>query len=206
MYQIALIAGITWLAVISPGPDFAMIARNSVTFGRPAAIGAALGIAAGVQVHVLLAVFGLALLERRAPATIDVIQVAGAAFLIWMGVRTATSTTPPGPAAGGGGDRALGAGVATGFLTNALNHKTFLFVASLFSQVVDAGLSHWGKLAIGLFISASHFAWFAFVAVFLTRDATRAWAHARFAIINRVIGSVLVLLGIGVAARYVLAP
>jgi threonine/homoserine/homoserine lactone efflux protein len=62
MNELFAVAAITVLAVVSPGPDFAMVTRNSYSFGRKNGLTAALGIACGVQVHVFYTVFGIAVI------------------------------------------------------------------------------------------------------------------------------------------------
>lgn len=67
MHELLAVATITILAVISPGPDFAMITRNGYSFGRKTGLISALGIAAGVQVHVVYTVLGVAILITQSP-------------------------------------------------------------------------------------------------------------------------------------------
>lgn len=84
------------LAVASPGPDFALIVRQSLRYGRATAVRSALGIGCGVAVHAGYSVWGLGVLVRDSPAAFALLKIAGAAYLAWMGVRawyTAGSTT-----------------------------------------------------------------------------------------------------------------
>ncbi|HBD34866.1 MAG TPA: lysine transporter LysE, partial [Cupriavidus sp.] len=86
--ELLAVAAITLLAVISPGPDFAMVTRNSYLFGRRTGLLCALGIALGVQVHVAYTMFGVSLLVRHAHGLLSIIKLAGAAYLIWIGIQT----------------------------------------------------------------------------------------------------------------------
>lgn len=61
MNELIAMAAMTILAVISPGPDFAMVTRSSYAYGTKIGLLAALGIAFGVQVHVFYTVFGVTL-------------------------------------------------------------------------------------------------------------------------------------------------
>ncbi len=133
------VASITLLAVISPGPDFAMVTRNSYLFGRRTGLLCALGIALGVQVHVCYTMFGVAMLIEHAHGWLTAVKLLGAAYLIWIGIKTLTQPH----AADGGYTRGAQASsnwasLRMGFLTNALNPKTTLFVVSTYTQVVDA--------------------------------------------------------------------
>jgi threonine/homoserine/homoserine lactone efflux protein len=89
MNALPLIFGITWLAVISPGADFAMISRNSFLHGRRAGMLAALGIAISCWFHVFYAVFGLTVMERLFPHLLNIVKIAGAAYLVYVGAATA---------------------------------------------------------------------------------------------------------------------
>lgn len=89
MDQLPFIFGITLLAVVSPGADFAMISRNSFLYGRRAGIMAAVGIALSCWFHVFYAIFALAVVQRLFPNILDVIKIAGAGYLIYIGAKTA---------------------------------------------------------------------------------------------------------------------
>lgn len=196
MSHLFLILPVIWLAVISPGADFAMISRLSFIDGRRAGILAALGIALGCWLHITYAVFGLGVVARLFPQFLTVLKVAGALYLIWLGWTMATAkalTTAVEQASARNRRRPL----ATGLLTNALNPKTSIFVISLYAQAVGPDTPLAAKLGYGAIISLSHFAWFASVAFFLSRPSIRAWVLARQQLVNRVIGSVLILLGVG---------
>lgn len=83
-----------------------------------------------------------------------------------------------------------------GFLTNALNPKTLPFVVATYSQVVQADNALATHFAYGVFMSAAHAVWFSLVAVFFSADALRQRLLARQKVIDRVIGSLLIGLGI----------
>ena len=78
---------ITIFAVISPGPDFAMVSRNSLSLSRRAGILTAFGIGAGVLVHVSYTLLGIGVLIRETPALFDILKLVGAAYLVWLGAK-----------------------------------------------------------------------------------------------------------------------
>ena len=137
MNELIAVATITVLAVISPGPDFAMVTRNSYAFGSRIGLFSALGIACGVQVHVFYTMFGIAVLIVESPTLFMAMKIIGASYLIFLGYKSLTnktkltfeetSTIAPSPAAA----------FSMGFLTNALNPKTMLFVIATYTQVVQ---------------------------------------------------------------------
>ncbi|MFJ6798326.1 LysE family translocator [Streptomyces sp. NPDC091268] len=197
MTEVIAVAVITLLAVISPGADFAMVVRNSYLYGRPTGLFAAAGVAAGVLVHVSYTMLGVGLLIASSTALFTAIKLAGAAYLVWIGVRTFRTRaevtvdleskprlTP------------LGA-MRSGFLTNVLNPKTTLFVVSTFTQVVDPQTGLWQQAGYGLFMAAAHLGWFSAVALFFSDSRLRERMLKAQKALNRTIGSVLVGLGVG---------
>lgn len=200
MLHLFLTLPIIWLAVISPGADFAMISRVSCIDGRRAGLMAALGIALGCWLHIAYAVFGLGIAARVFPHFLAVLKVAGALYLIWLGWTMAKAGSTAGATAAeadGATVRRGGRGpLTTGLLTNALNPKTSVFVVSLYAQAIAADTPLAVKLGYGAVISLSHLAWFAAVAMFLSSPPIRSWVMARQHVANRIIGTVLILLGI----------
>ncbi|AOY95207.1 lysine transporter LysE [Cupriavidus sp. USMAA2-4] len=194
--EVLAVAAITVLAVVSPGPDFAMVVRNSYRHGRRAGLLGALGIALGVQVHVFYTMFGVTLLMQHAHGLLYVVKLLGAAYLVWIGIQTWRRPPPAGPVRQEPEALPARAALRMGFLTNALNPKTTLFVVSTYTQVVDAQTPLPAQFGYGLFMSAAHLAWFSLVACCFAAPALRValLRHAR--LLDRCIGSALVSLGL----------
>ncbi|UFR04671.1 LysE family transporter [Streptomyces sp. Go40/10] len=199
MTEVLAVAVITVLAVIAPGADFAMIVRNSYLYGRRTGLFAAAGVAAGVLVHVSYTMLGVGLLIASSTFLFTVIKLIGAAYLVYIGVRTfrtrgevevdlehKATLTPL-------------AALRTGFLTNVLNPKTTLFVVSTFAQVVSPGTPVWRQAGYGLFMSLAHLLWFGVVALFFSQERMRTLMLRAQKVLNKAIGSVLAGLGISLA-------
>lgn len=195
MNEILAVALITMLAVISPGPDFAMVTRNSFLHGRKAGLTAALGIACGVQIHVFYTVFGIALLIVQSPRLLFAMKLLGAAYLIYIGIKSFTNKNRVDLNAGVGTSERLLSIFRMGFLTNALNPKTMLFVVSTYTQVVKPDSSLVTNFAYGLFMSFSHWAWFSLVAIFFSAEMLRQKMLSKQIVLDRVIGAALMILG-----------
>ncbi|MFJ5720217.1 LysE family transporter [Streptomyces sp. NPDC093149] len=196
MTEIVAVAVITVLAVISPGADFAMVVRNSCLYGRTTGLLGAVGVAAGVLVHVTYTMLGVGLLIASSTALFTAIKLVGAAYLVHIGVRTFLARDDLGIDLDSKPRLTRLAALRTGFLTNALNPKTTLFVVSTFTQVVGPTTGLWEQAGYGLFMSVAHLGWFGLVALFFSnarlRTAMLRWQKA----LNRVIGTVLVGLGV----------
>lgn len=196
--ELIAVALFTVLAVISPGPDFAMVTRASYAFGRRSGLLAALGIACGVQVHVLYTVLGISVLVQHSPTLFLLMKVLGAGYLIYLGYSSLTNT------------RRLSleneviprarSSFFSGFLTNALNPKTLLFVVSAYTQVVGPDSSLGQQFGYGLFMSVAHWVWFSLVALGFSSASLRRVMIDRQRLVDRVIG--VALLGLGVTVLF----
>jgi RhtB (resistance to homoserine/threonine) family protein len=192
MYAVMLI---TLLAVISPGPDFAMITRNSYAFGRRIGLMSAIGIAAGVQVHVLYTALGIAALITSSPPLLIAIKITGAAYLIYLGVTTFITKAKPLDIESASMEMTQWDAFKMGFLTNALNPKTMLFVVATFTQILHPFSPLHSYIFYGLFISLAHWVWFSFVAVFFSHNILRHKMLRHRRVLDCTIGSALVALG-----------
>jgi RhtB (resistance to homoserine/threonine) family protein len=199
MTEMVAVAVITVLAVIAPGADFAMIVRNSYLHGRRTGLFAALGVAAGVLVHVTYTMFGVGLLIASSTFLFTLIKLIGAAYLIYVGVRTFRTGEGVEIDLTGSTELTPLAALRTGFLTNVLNPKTTLFVVSTFAQVVGPGTPVYQQVGYGLFMSLAHLLWFGVVAVFFSHDRMRTLMLRGQKVLNKVIGSVLAGLGVSLA-------
>ena len=187
------------LAVSSPGPDFAIVVRQSLAFGRGAGVWTAAGIGCGIFFHVAYGLFGLNWLTQRYPQSLTVLGIAGALFLLWLGSQAIRARPLPEtaeelpPAQAGDAAKFFGIGV----LTNVLNPKAVLFFVALFTAVVTGPVSTTLKVALGVWIPLATFGWFAFVATMLGSAATRRKLRHVAHWIDRAMGVVLLALGAG---------
>jgi RhtB (resistance to homoserine/threonine) family protein len=197
MAELIAVVLITTLATISPGPDFAMVTRNSYLHGRNAGLLAALGIAFGVQLHVFYTMFGIGLIITNSPALFAMIKIVGALYLMLIGWQTFRNKARLVIDLHAEVPVSRWQVLLNGFLTNALNPKTTLFVISTYTQVVQAGTPLPIQFGYGLFMSVIHFIWFALVALFFSQQAFRSRMISHQNVINKLIG--LVLMGLGVS-------
>lgn len=196
MTELIAVVTITLLAVISPGPDFAMVSRNSLLLSRRAGIFTACGIGAGVLIHVIYTLIGVGVLIQQSPWLFNLLKGIGAAYLIYLGftlLRNATHhdaapTTTPAAISD------LDA-LKTGFLTNALNPKTTIFIVSLFMQVVSPHTAFGVQIGYGLFIAAVHVFWFAAVALLFSAPGVNARFLRLRRGIDRTFGGLLIVFG-----------
>ena len=198
MLELFTVATITILAVISPGADFAMVTRNSMMLSRRAGMLTAAGVALGVLVHVAYSLLGVGLVISRSILLFSLIKYLGAAYLVYLGVTMLRARAEVSGVVKVGALSDFGA-LRIGFLTNATNPKTTLFVVSLFTQVISPQTPLSIQLGYGAFMSLAHLLWFMLVAcAFSSAPAQRMVATARHHV-ERAIGGVLVCLGLTLA-------
>lgn len=183
------------LAVASPGPDFALVLRQSVAHGRRTAVWTSLGIASAILVHVAYALLGLGLLIRGSEFGFSVVKYAGAGYLAWIGIQAlrarpapdagadAAETAPPAPA--------QRSAFVTGFLTNVLNPKATLFFMSLYALVVSHQTPKAVQAAYGVWMALATAAWFCLVSVLFTHEHVRRRFRRHGHWIDRALGVVL---------------
>jgi RhtB (resistance to homoserine/threonine) family protein len=208
--QFAKLAVAHMLAVASPGPDFAMVVRQSLAHGRRAAVWTSIGIGSAILVHVTYALLGIGLLLRTYPIAFTAVKFAGAGYLAWIGAkalisppRRELSAAPDGAEAdlSRAAEPTARAAWTTGFLTNLFNPKVTLFFVAIFASLVDPATPKVIQGAYGVWMSIATMAWFALVSLFFTRVEIRRAFLKRGHWIDRAMGVVL----IGLAAALALA-
>ena len=133
---------------LTPGPDMLYVAARAAAEGRAAGVASTLGIATGTLVHIALVAFGLTALLAAVPVAYTAVRLAGAAYLVYLGVRTLLRP-------GGLTERALTpasrwAVFRQGVLTNVLNPKVALFFLAFLPQFVDPARGSAGLQVLGL--------------------------------------------------------
>jgi threonine/homoserine/homoserine lactone efflux protein len=137
--------------LLTPGPAVLYIVARSVAQGRAAGLVSVLGIHLGTIVHVAAAAVGLSALLVSSALAFAIVKYLGAAYLVWIGVRTLTAKDPD-PEAPAVPAEPLHRSFRDGFVVNLLNPKTAIFFLAFLPQFVDParGALHWQILVLGL--------------------------------------------------------
>ena len=135
--QIWLFISIAVLLAVTPGADMALVMRNTLVGGRPAAWQTVLGIEAGVVVHAAASSAGLSVILAQSATAFSMVKTAGAAYLVWLGVQSIRNAGAPSlkPAA----TSAAGSRFVEGLLTDLLNPKVALFFLTFLPQFISPG-------------------------------------------------------------------
>ncbi|CAE6894237.1 L-lysine permease [Pseudomonas marincola] len=196
------VALIHLLAVASPGPDFAIVVRESVGVGRRAGIFTALGVGCGIFVHVTYSLLGIGLIVSQSIVLFNALKWLAAAYLLYIGFKALRAK----PAAANTSDseqprleRSPRAAFMTGFVTNGLNPKATLFFLSLFTVVINPHTPLLVQAGYGVYLAAATSVWFCLVAMLFSQQRVRAGFARLGHWFDRAMGVVLVGLGIKLA-------
>jgi len=154
IHDLPLFVAAGLLLNLTPGADLLYVAGNTATGGRRAGMLAALGIGAGCLFHVTLAALGQSALLAASDLAFTLVKWAGAAYLVWMGVRMLRTR---------GGNAAARAAIDPrrvfwrGVLTNALNPKVALFFLAFLPQFIEPHGAHqaWAFGLLGLLFTVN---------------------------------------------------
>ena len=204
----AAFLGISLLVILSPGQDTALTIRNTLLGGRGGGIATAAGVVTGLATWTVASSAGLAALLVASQPLFLAVRLAGAAYLIFLGlqalygavVKGAQRTDAVRPAKGPRLRRAVA--YRQGLISNLSNPKIVVFFLSLFPQFVDRGEASLARLLLlGLIFCTITLTWLTLYAVavarigdFLRRDRVRRALEATT-------GLVLVGLGLRLATE-----
>jgi threonine/homoserine/homoserine lactone efflux protein len=186
------------LGAMSPGPSLAVVFNNTLRNGHRAGYACAISHGAAIALYGLLTVTGLALVINRYPGLFLAVQVAGGAYLLYLGIRSLRATS-----AGPTGDSAPGrhAAAAQGFLTALLNPKIAVFMLALFSQFLEPGSAQAHKAIMVATVGGTDAAWYCCIVAMVSRPAVLAGLQRHGQTIERIFGVVLIALSVTMLLR-----
>lgn len=202
MSNLYVLAIICFVGMLSPGPDFILVTRNSLRYPKLQALATAAGIITGSIVGASCCVLGLALIVTKSVLLFSFIKYAGALYLIYLGVKGLTShsssinldqhsvnikkisTTNA---------------FVQGFLCNILNPKLAVFLLSLFTQFLSADSTFSDKLTVaGVFVLEAIIYWPILVLILQSKSVQLLFSKLQ-SVLDKVFGTILVGLGLKVA-------
>ena len=203
----ATIALMHFVAVVSPGPDFAVVLKQGLQKGLGPAIWTSIGIACGILLHVAYSILGISLIIKTTPWLYQLLLYIAAAYFIWIGVsalrsqasvhnaNTTKDNSPLPPHSNTSKGTWYGA-FALGFLTNGLNPKATLFFLALFTAAIPASTPLAEKIFYGGYLALATGIWFCFLSYITSikriRDSYQSHGHW----FDRLMGAVLIIMAI----------
>ena len=189
-------------AVASPGPDFVLVSRQSFRYGRAVAIWTSGGIALGILFHVAISLTGLSLLLQSQPDLFWYLKLAASLYIGYLGFASLISKDPVNLQKNSIGqeDRYIKS-ISTGFLTNVLNPKAFIFFITVFTLVINEDTGLFIKGLLGMYMSLATFIWFSFVSILLTNQKATQRFKKAIPWLEKITGLFLIVLAIQIILR-----
>lgn len=220
------VAIIHTIALISPGPDFAIMVKIATQQPRSTAVAAAVGISMAILAHTILSLTGVSLVIKSSHTLYLLVQIVGASYLAWMGfgalraglhllarrkanagvgediiVETASQDDMNHGASTVGtayGDMSQRQGFLTGLYTNLLNPKALVFFLTLFSALITPSVTASTKVASAIVLLSLSLAWFGFLAVMLSKAQVQLKLQRLTPIIDAVIGVIFMSVALAI--------
>lgn len=193
------IATVHFFAVASPGPDFAIVLKHSVSHGRKAAMWTSIGIGLGILIHVTYSLLGIGLLIKTTPWLFQGLSILAAIYLIYLGWGALRSEAPidsTNNKVANFEHKSISNKKAflVGLVTNGLNPKATLFFLSVFAVAVSASTPLTVKVGYGLYLAFATGAWFCLLSYLLSTTKVRNVLQSKGYLFDRVMGVLLIAL------------
>jgi RhtB (resistance to homoserine/threonine) family protein len=196
------IAVISLLAAMSPGPDFIVVTKNSLSGSRSVGLYTAIGVGLGILSHVTYSLIGIGVVISQSIIVFSIIKYLGALYLFYLAyqlfkMRKADSNDiKPDVAIA---QLTKWQALKEGFFTNSLNPKATLFFLSIFTQVIDPGTPLFIQGLLGVEVAVIVGVWFCTLSLIITHKTVAKTFHKAHYYLMKAMGGALVLLGIKLA-------
>jgi threonine/homoserine/homoserine lactone efflux protein len=179
------------MGAMSPGPSLAVVLRNTISGGRTQGVMTGIGHGIGFGIYAFIAVMGLSALLLANEDFFNFLQWAGAAVLFWLAYNMLTYD-PSGPSKEH--ESAGRKGFAEGFMIAFLNPKILVFLVAVFSQFIDPKMEDTDRFIMALVAGIIDTVWYVLVAAVLSGTPAIDKLRENAVIIDRSIGTVLLIL------------
>ncbi|HEY1890160.1 MAG TPA: LysE family transporter [Steroidobacteraceae bacterium] len=208
MYLLAAFLGVSAIIIVTPGPDTALVIRNTLLGGRASGAAAAVGVAMGQVVWALATSFGIVRLLTAFHPLFTLVKLAGAAYLLLLGaqaLRAAAATSYPedtGPPPTSGRRLTASRSLRQGLLSNLGNPKMAIFFASLLPQFAPPGRASFAALfALGAIFALMTLTWLTTYSVVVAKLGAALRRRRIRRTLEALTGSALIALGLRVAVE-----
>lgn len=226
---LATLAMIHTVALVSPGPDFAIMVKLAMSQSRNVTIAAAVGVSVAILAHIILSLTGVSLVIKSSLIGYLLVQLLGASYLALMGFGAlrgaivsfskpkmmaigeaaepssilATSNNNATPIAGALNPLSVGQGFMRGFYTNILNPKALVFFLTLFSALITLSVTPATKVTAALVLFALSLIWFCFLALMLSKAKVQEKLQRISPIIDAAIGVIFMSVALAILSNLI---
>ncbi len=182
-------------AVMSPGPDYVLVTRQSIRYGRRVALWSSGGIGFGILFHSLLAVTGILFFIASNDFYLIFLKLICSAYLLYLGITSIIKTSNFDQNRVKDDKWSNANGFVAGLLTNITNVKALLFFITLFGVVLDSQ-SQGNLILYGIYMALATFVWFSFVSYIFTSDIFKSQFLKFFKFFEKFLGVILVIIAL----------
>lgn len=211
-----LITSVHLLAAASPGPDFVLVSRETLTKGRRTGLICSLGITLGLSIHIIYSVLGLATIIAHSQPLLTAIKWLGGGYLIylgWQGIgakpkqpvelvdnQSANQTIDKHSLTTSQNESTI-ATLRRGFFCNVFNPKAPVYFVAIFTLVLSPDIPLWQLAIYGVWMMVLQMAWFSTVVMLLSIPAILRRFQRFEHWIDRILGSAMIVLGLNLIFR-----
>ena len=181
------------MGAISPGPSLAVVLRNTISGGRMQGVMTGIGHGIGLGIYAFIAVMGLSSLLLANKQIFNLIQWAGALFLIWLAFNMIAYRPSSISNEYEGNWRR---GFLEGLMIAFLNPKILVFMAAVFSQFINPDISNAGRFIMAIMAGVIDTIWYVLVATVLAGTPIINKLRANTGLVDRSIGIVMLMLAL----------
>jgi len=196
--QFLTIATLHLFAVMSPGPDFILIIRQSLCQNRKISIITSIGIGTGILFHIFLCITGIGIIISKSAYLFNIIKISGGIYLIFLGVKSLLNNSKinleASKVAHENTQKNINA-FATGLVTNILNPKATLFFLSLYTFIVNEQPIIQIQIFYGIWMAIITAIWFCLLSVLMTNKFITKKFEKILNIIQNITGIMLIATG-----------
>ena len=182
-------------AVMSPGPDFFLVSRQSIRYGRKIALWTAGGIGTGILFHSGIAVTGMLIVLASNDFYLLVLKFICSFYLIYLGINSLLNISKFDDNITNKDKWGRAGGFTMGLITNITNIKALLFFISLFGMVLSSS-SNFSLMLYGLYMAVMTFLWFALVSYSFTSNIFKEKFLKFFGVFEKFLGFALVIIAL----------
>ncbi len=182
-------------AVMSPGPDYVLITRQSIRYGRRVALWSSGGIGVGILFHSFLAVTGILFFIASNESYLLFLKLICSVYLLYLGMTSIINTSDFNNNRVDDNKWSNANGFAAGMLTNITNVKALLFFITLFGVVLN-GQTQGNLMFYGLYMAFATFIWFSLLSYIFTSEIFKAQFLTFFKFFEKFLGLILVIIAV----------
>ncbi|OBS08170.1 LysE family transporter [Acidihalobacter prosperus] len=198
---VAGVAVVNMLAIASPGPAFFLVSRAAAGRSRRQGVATGLGVTLAASLWALAAIFGVGMLMTRFTTLYGLVQLAGGAYLIWLGLSAWSASQQTGEAAPAvPAPASPWRALLTGVSLTLTNPKVVIYFTSIFVALFPGDTPLWVRLVVLAIVLVEEFAWWVLVAYVFSHARVQA-AYQRFrGVLDRVLGVAFIAFGARIVA------